>query len=312
MPSGKKLTAQQIIEIIQTYEKVKNVWKVGEQLGIPGQTVHAHLRKLGLINHPKYTEEEIEEIKKEYAKPVEEFSLDELAARLSRHVSGICKFAKALGLTTREHSNYRSSARLKKINVPNRWAGGNHPKGMAGKKHSEETKKKLGQKSKEASQNRSEEQKAAISAKAIKTKIARYGTPAPGFTNSINVYSRTKKGKREDLGEIFFRSSWEANYARYLNYLIKTGEIKSWEFEPDTFQFEKEVRGVKSYLPDFKVWKLDNTFEYHEVKGWMDAKSKAKLKKFAKYYPLISLKLIDSKEYKKLEKQFKSILAHWE
>jgi predicted nuclease of restriction endonuclease-like RecB superfamily len=139
-----------------------------------------------------------------------------------------------------------------------------------------------------------------------------YGTPAPGFANSINAYSRTKKGRREDLGEVFFRSSWEANYARYLNLLIQNKQIKKWEFEPDTFIFEKEIRGAKSYMPDFKITNNDESIEYHEVKGWMDPKSKSKLKKFAKYYPSIKLVLIDSKEYRKLEKQYKTVLVNWE
>ena len=34
-----------------------------------------------------------------------------------------------------------------------------------------------------------------------------------------NNYSRSKSGRRDDLGGLFVRSSWEANYARYLNFL---------------------------------------------------------------------------------------------
>lgn len=312
MPKGKALTAEQIIAIITTYQATKNVWKTGEALGLSGQAVHTQLQKLQLINYPNYSEEEMEEIRKEYSKPISEFSLDELAKRLMRDKTGICKVAKTMGLTTKEHSKYKSSLRMKEINIPKRWDNKEHPKGMAGKKHSDEVKKQIGKKTKEFSQTLSEEQKHEIATKAVTTKIKVYGTPAPGFANSINAYSRTKKGRREDLGDVFFRSSWEANYARYLNHLVATKQITKWEFEPDTFIFEKEIRGAKSYLPDFKVWKLDGTFEYHEIKGWMDAKSKSKLKKFAKYYPAINLVLVDAKEYRKLEKLFKTSLANWE
>ncbi|MCV6900732.1 DUF1064 domain-containing protein, partial [Escherichia coli] len=83
----------------------------------------------------------------------------------------------------------------------------------------------------------------------------------------------------------FFRSSWEANYARYLNWLIAQGEIAKWEFECQTFVFHGITRGVISYTPDFKVYSKDGSHEWHEVKGWMDAKSKAKLKRMAKFYP---------------------------
>ena len=32
-------------------------------------------------------------------------------------------------------------------------------------------------------------------------------------------------GKREDLGGLYVRSAWEANYCRYLSWLIEQGEI---------------------------------------------------------------------------------------
>lgn len=313
MPKGKAFTADELIAIIASYKETKNIWITGKALNISGQAVHAQLQKMGLINQPNYyTEEEVEEIKKEYAKPIEEFSLDALAKKLMRDKTGICKYAKMLGLTTKEHSKYKSSVRIREINIPNRWENKEHPKGMKGKKHSEETKQHIGEHSKEFAKSLSEEQKHKIAIKAVSTKIKVYGTPAPGFANSINAYSRTKKGRREDLGEVFFRSSWEANYARYLNLLIQNNVILKWEFEPDTFIFEKEIRGAKSYMPDFKITNHDGSIEYHEIKGWMDAKSKAKLKKFAKYYPTIKLILVDSKEYRKIEKQYKTVLTNWE
>ena len=37
--------------------------------------------------------------------------------------------------------------------------------------------------------------------------------------NQSNPYSRTKSGKRKDLNNTYFRSSWEANIARFYNYL---------------------------------------------------------------------------------------------
>lgn len=98
--------------------------------------------------------------------------------------------------------------------------------------------------------------------------------------------------------KIFFRSGWEVNYARYLEWLRQNKKIVSWEFEPDTFWFEKIKRGVRSYLPDFKVTNPDGTIEYHEVKGFLDSKSKTKLKRMAKYYPSVKLILIEKDSYK--------------
>jgi len=116
-----------------------------------------------------------------------------------------------------------------------------------------------------------------------------------------SIYSRTNKGWETIGGKRhYYRSGWEPKYAIYLESLKKMKAIKEWEYEPDTFWFEDIRRGTRSYLPDFKITYLDDTVEYHEVKGWMDAKSKTKLKRMAKYYPEIKLILIQQKEMKSL------------
>lgn len=125
-------------------------------------------------------------------------------------------------------------------------------------------------------------------------------------------YSRTKMGKYDINGQIiFFRSSWEANYALYLDFLIKQKQIKSWQFEADTFWFEKIKRGVRSYKPDFKVTNLNDSTEYHEVKGWMDAKSKTKIRRMAKYHPHIKLIVIDQEFYRDLKKKLGRMLGFY-
>lgn len=90
-----------------------------------------------------------------------------------------------------------------------------------------------------------------------------------------NAYKHTKSGYREDLG-IVLRSNWEANMARIYNaYDIE------FEFEPKVFGFPIK-RGTKGYTPDFYLPKFD---EWLEVKGYLDDKSKIKLKRFKRYYP---------------------------
>ena len=118
-------------------------------------------------------------------------------------------------------------------------------------------------------------------------------------------------GKRADLNNHFFRSSWEANYARYLNMLIKQKVIIKWEYEPDEFEFVKIKRGNRYYKPDFKVFYSDGSYEYHEVKGYYDKTSLTKLKRFRKYFPHLSLIMID-KEWFKSNKQLKQIIKNWE
>lgn len=119
-------------------------------------------------------------------------------------------------------------------------------------------------------------------------------------------------GKREDLGGRYFRSSWEANYARYLNILVDKGEVAAWEFEADTFTFESIKRGCRHYTPDFKVTMPDGSTEYHEVKGWMDAKSQTKLKRMAKYFPSVKVVVIAKNSYKAIAQGAGRMIPTWE
>lgn len=127
------------------------------------------------------------------------------------------------------------------------------------------------------------------------------------------IYATTKKGKRPDLGEHSFKSRWEANFARYLNFLVKWNHIHSWDYEPDTFWFENIKRGVRSYCPDFKVWKSPDSEPYYiEVKGYMDNKSKTKIKRMKKYYPNVKLEVVDSKEYASIQREYAPMIPNWE
>lgn len=131
------------------------------------------------------------------------------------------------------------------------------------------------------------------------------------LANRGNIYSSRKVGKREDLDGQFFRSSWEANYARYLNLLLRNGKILQWEYEEDTFWFEKIRRGVRSYTPDFKVTTEGGVY-YVEIKGWMDPRSKTKIKRMAKYHPSIDLRVVAQKEYKALTREVAPFIEGWE
>lgn len=111
---------------------------------------------------------------------------------------------------------------------------------------------------------------------------------------------RTKGGRRADLGNCYFRSGWEANYARYLNFQKEHGEVLSWEYESQTFIFPGVTRGAITYTPDFKVTRTGGAVEYHEVKGWMTARARMALKRMAKHYPAVKIILIDEPSYRAL------------
>jgi hypothetical protein len=122
---------------------------------------------------------------------------------------------------------------------------------------------------------------------------------------------RSKSGRRKDLNDRYFRSAWEANYARYLNFLIKNKKIIRWEYEVDVFEFPIK-RGSRAYLPDFKVWITESTFEYHEVKGYMDQRSATKIKRMGKYHPEIKLLVVDSPIYKGIAASVSPLIQGWE
>jgi len=124
-------------------------------------------------------------------------------------------------------------------------------------------------------------------------------------------HGNAKGGTRADLG-IYVRSSWEANYARYLKFLVDKKQILDWEYEPDTFEFVGIKRGARFYTPDFKIFELDGSHVYHEVKGYMDQKSKTKLKRMAKYHPDETVIVIDGSVMKDIAKKLSAAIPHWE
>lgn len=126
------------------------------------------------------------------------------------------------------------------------------------------------------------------------------------------AYPNIQRGDYEcSKGTVYFRSKWEANYALYLDFLIKNKQIKDWQYEVDVFVFDQIKFGTRSYRPDFKVFTNDGLFEYHEVKGYMDGKSKTKLKRMQKYYPDVNLVLIDAECYRDIAKKVGKLIGFY-
>ena len=119
-------------------------------------------------------------------------------------------------------------------------------------------------------------------------------------TKRETLYSSAKGGFRQDL-KLYFRSNWEANFARILNLLNKT-----WEYECKTFKLEESL----SYTPDF--WVVDDS-TYYEIKGRMDDKARKQLLLMSELFPEIKITLIEGPEYNELRANYKSILKEtWE
>jgi hypothetical protein len=101
-----------------------------------------------------------------------------------------------------------------------------------------------------------------------------------------------------DKEPIYFRSSWEFYYSLFLEKLRQERKILDWKHEPKCFWFEGIKRGVRSYLPDFCITHLNGSEEWSEVKGYLDSKSQTKMKRMAKYYPDVNIRLVGSEWFK--------------
>lgn len=126
---------------------------------------------------------------------------------------------------------------------------------------------------------------------------------------NLGSFSNIKRGTYFcSKGDFFFRSKWEANYALYLDFLVKNNDIKSWDYEIETFIFHEIQFGTRSYTPDFKIVNNDGSVEFHEIKGYMTSRSKTQLKRMAKYYPDVKLILVDKKPYQEIITKLKGII----
>ncbi len=139
---------------------------------------------------------------------------------------------------------------------------------------------------------------------------------------SINYYRHNKQtnkgvqrgygGIREDLDNLYVRSSWEANYARYLNYLLDKKEIRGWEYEPDTFEFLNVKKGTRFYTPDFKIILNNGGVEYHEVKGMQTDRSVKRINLMNEYYPDVNIIIIDKIWFRRNGTKLSKIIRNWE
>ena len=295
--------------IIEAYKRLNSVWAVGIEVGLCGQSVHERLKKLGLSNPVNVLSEEHKQILlNEYDSYASKGELGILAKRLGRSKCLICRYAGQLGLTTLKRKKSGFTGFVSKVGTKF-WGDGEHPRGMLGKKHTDKTKKRLSQKSKELfDEIKASGRMRGILIKTIKTKFEKNGSIAHERSGV------SWKGEIRNIGGIdkYFRSTWEANYARFLQYEKENGRIVNWEHEVELFVFDKEKDGVVAYLPDFRITYNDNSVEYHEVKGWMDDDSKQKLKRMKKHYPDKKIIVIDKKWFKIHSHDLASKIEGWE
>lgn len=125
-----------------------------------------------------------------------------------------------------------------------------------------------------------------------------------------NHTRRGRYGPRADLHGITFRSSWEANFARHLEF-IKGACVKNWAYEPETFPVI--IRGKRrQYIPDFRIDWNGSVVDYVEIKGRMDTRSRQKIRAMRKQHPNVRLIVIGPSAYKRFAKLAAGEVPHWE
>lgn len=287
-----KWTQEKIDLLTEFYPKMGKAWCV-ENLGLTEAQIRQKASRLGLSAMGKSVA--WQEKQKTHAKKLTGRKRPEQALVIKKlHQEG--------KLIYTEERKKATSERMKNWHKNN-----NHPKGFKNEKHTNEAKEKMSQSSLSHWKTMTEEDKENKIFKTLQTKVK----------NNTLIQNRTKvtwKASWQEIGgkRKFYRSRWESNYAKYLEWLKQKGQIQDWQHEPKTFWFEGIKRGCVSYLPDFCVTELNGKEVYHEVKGWMDDRSITKIKRMAKYHPNVTLVVIDSKAYKELAKKISFLIDGWE
>lgn len=98
--------------IIESYKRLKNVWSVGKEVGLCGQSVHERCVKFGIIEKDKYHKWQIDFVEKHYNYYVDRFMLKELAEILDIDKGAVIRICKKLGIK-------RSYSRIKITRVIN-------------------------------------------------------------------------------------------------------------------------------------------------------------------------------------------------
>jgi hypothetical protein len=295
-------------ELISSYKELSSMKLVAEKYGMCAQSVHERLVKLGYNNNPRFlTESEKGKIREVYISGIKrgDGKLKALSKEIGRTIPFISRYAKTEGLTTYSRDCTDKHAKSVSIRMIKWMKENEHPKGYLGYKHGEETLKIISKKSKEHWDGLTKEDRLAISHRiALSNRLKNDLPERKGVT---------WKGGWRNIGGIekYYRSAWEANYARLLEYLKQKGEITNWEHEPDIFIFEPGQTKGATYTPDFKVTH-NGLHEYHEVKGWMDERSINKINAFKKFYSNEKLVLIDANVYRRLSKTYKIFIPLWE
>lgn len=97
------------------------------------------------------------------------------------------------------------------------------------------------------------------------------------------MYGKVAKSKRLKYNNIHFRSSWEANFAKWCD----LSGIK-WKYEAKTFDLGQTTYTPDFYLPEFDLW--------IEIKGWWKDRDLIKKELFENKFKKLNILYLMKKE----------------
>lgn len=301
-----------------------SIRELSEHLRRTMGSVRSRITRLGIAKKEYWSEAEEAALRELYTNAGRDgvLNLNAFAREVGRDPGNVSRKAKLLGLETNlkrrvveqrkvKLRKYATDAELREAiseRAKRMIQEKGHPRGMLGKHHSPEVREALSRVGQQRWAAMSEEDKT------LQLDKQYAGIKAVGGRNVAQMGRGSWKAGWRDIGgkRNFYRSRWEANYARYLEWLKSVGEIADWKHEPETFWFDAIKRGVRSYKPDFRVWENNGSSALHEVKGWFDARSKTTLKRMAKYHPQEKIIVVDGHVYRAIRRKVMGMIEGWE
>ena len=107
----------------------------------------------------------------------------------------------------------------------------------------------------------------------------------------IKHWSANAKGTRKKLGQM---NKTETRYSEVLEARKLSGEIQMWLYESVRLKLADGLW----YLPDFLVMASDDVIEMHEVKGYEEAKARAKRLMAAAIFPFRFYKVTEPRGWR--------------
>lgn len=90
----------------------------------------------------------------------------------------------------------------------------------------------------------------------------------------------------------YFRSILEYKWARYLQFLKESQQIRDWQFEPKTFYFRNVKTKPVQYKPDFRITDNNGSSFFQETKGHHDGDTNSKFRRMSQQYPDVVMELV--------------------